>query len=517
MRNRTPTALPASKIRSPIQRTSSRDKSFFGGPGHRYHISNINVRTMMLALSLALIGFIVYARSGSDAMPAGTIPPSQTVRRVAQQAQQILDQQKEEARKAAQAHHEKDQANLQLADAAALAQKGVKPNPNVQYGKDGKLIVRDSDGDIITDDVLAKDIANGAVIDAPQLEDAELEVAEGENRWQNSETIPQWLKEYFDWHKQVTSTLSKPNWREHNYLVMTCLAGEVCGNVAHRLRPIMGMLRVAADTKRILFIHWDLPDRLEKFLHPPNRGGIDWIAPDFVMWKARRSPHVNSIPAILLQAQQEDRRVVNVMFNDNTFAEPYYDEHREDGEKAASEALKDTWDVLFKPSFILTERMTESLKIMGLEAGEYAAAHIDFELVPQTSDEQEELRLKVEHAMNCMSQLRPGGPFLVAAQTYDIAREAIVYGKQHNVKVHAKQISHDTSKVPSDLFTSFVEIELMAHARCIAFNRAGYGQLGYILGYDYTCRINYGETKDCKWTDPPPVPKEPEKVVAQKE
>jgi hypothetical protein len=477
MRNRTPTAVPVSKIQSPIQRKSS-DKSVFGH-GHGRHNSGVTVRTMMIAFSLGLVGFFFYSKSGIHDMPAGTIPPN--MRKVAPAAdQQIVD----------------------------------KKNPNVQVGKDGKLIVRDSDGDIVTDDMLAKDIANGNVIDAPKVEDEEADVVDGENRWQHSQTIPDWLKEYFEWHNQVAPTITEDNWQtEHNYLVMTCLGGEVCGNVAHRLRPIMGMLRVTADSKRILYIHWDMPDRLETFLHPPKRGGIDWIIPQYIMWKVRKSHQQKDINSIHKQAFQDDRRVVTVMFNDDTFAEPYYNDRRKDGEKAASEALKDTWDVLFRPSFLLTERINESLRLMGLQAGEYATAHIDYETEPKDDAEQEQLRLKVEHAMNCMSQLRPGGPFLVAAQTYAIAREAIVYGKQHNVVVHSKQIAHDTSTVPKDLVLSFVEIMLMINSRCVAYNRGGYGQLGYLLGYNYNCRIKYSATQDCKWTNPPPASEESEEVV----
>jgi hypothetical protein len=477
MRNRTPTAVPVGKIQSPIQRKSS-DKSL-----HRHHTSScFPVRAMLIAFCLGLVGVYFYAKSGThNDMPAGTISPKM---RKGDQQQVLADMLVDEKKK-----------------------------PNVQIGKDGKLIVHDSDGDLVTDDVVAKDIANGNLVDKPEVEDVEADVVDGENRWQHSQTIPDWLKEYFEWHRQVTRTITEENWqKEHNYLVMTCLGGQTCGNVAHRLRPIMGMLRMAADTKRILYIHWDMPDRLEKYLHPPKRGGIDWIIPQFIIWKVRKTPHLSEINAIRNLAYQQDRRVINVMFNDDTFAEPYYNDRRKDGEKAASEALKDTWGVLFRPSFLLTERTTESLRLMGLQPGEYATAHIDYEAQPKDDAEQEELRLKVEHAMNCMSQLRPGGPFLVAAQTYAIAREAIVYGKQHNVVVHSKQIAHDTSTVPKDLVLSFVEIMLMINSRCVAYNRGGYGQLGYLLGYNYNCRIKYSDTQDCKWTDPLPASEEREKA-----
>jgi len=436
-------------------------------------------------------------------------------------------QMKAEAREAAQQQHEREQQFVELAHKKAILQ-AAEANPDMKVdihnippiaavamtppkmkingglkgakpGTKNNNAVKDGDGDAVTDDMLAKDIAAGHNVEIVEVEKEETDIAVGENRWDHAEHIPQWLKDYFRWHNEVTATLVKPNWRTQRYLVMTCLGGEVCGNVAHRLRPLMAMLRIAAESKRIFYIHWDLPDRLEKYLQPRQRGGISWQVPEFVMWKVRKSPQQDNIEVIRQQADQETRRVVNCMYNDDDFGESYYDSKLASGESSAQQAFHEVWDVLFKPTFMLEERLRESLHLMGLTPGGYAAVHIDYEDIPQSDAEREDLRLKVENAMNCMSNLRPGGPFLVAAQTYAIAREAIVYGKHHGVHIHAKQIAHDTSTVPTDLFTSFVEIMLMSDAKCVAFNRNGYGQLGYILGWDFNCKFQYTDNK-CEWS-----------------
>ena len=386
------------------------------------------------------------------------------------------------------------------------AKKIKSNNNNNNNNNNGKQEpVRDRDGDIVDDDVLIQDIKAGHIVDAKHVELEETDITPGENRWDKSKTIPPWLKDYFKWHSEIVPTLTADNWNEYSYIVMTCLGGQTCGNVAHRLRPIMGMLRVAADHQRIFMMHWDMPNRLDDFLKPPRAGGIDWNVPEFFMWKVRASTIVNVIPTVLLQAPNpENHRVVNVMYNDDTFAEFHYNDNRKEGEVEAKQAFKDVFNVLFKPSAMLAERTKETLELMGLLPGEYAAAHIDYENLPRDDSERQQLRLKVENAMNCMSHLRPGGPFLVAAQTYAVAREAIEYGQQHGVNIQAKQIAHDTSQVPKDLYQAFVEILLMAKARCVAYNRGGYGQLGFILGYDYDCKINYGEHKgECEWKDPP--------------
>jgi hypothetical protein len=86
--------------------------------------------------------------------------------------------------------------NLQQAEVKELAQSRVNGSKNrsVETDKNGKLIVRDADGEIVQDDMMAKDIAAGNVLEAPKVEEPELSVVKGENRWQHSHTIPDWLK-----------------------------------------------------------------------------------------------------------------------------------------------------------------------------------------------------------------------------------------------------------------------------------------------------------------------------------
>lgn len=435
MRNRTPTQ-GSPRIRPPSS-GGYKDKAFIGD-------SNANLKNMIIAGLGCLVVIMFFMNGGNNnPVPAGTVSP---VRRAVETPDVVSDgnkaaqkaaaadikaQIKAEAKKAAQEEHDNHQQGIEEAHQKAMEQKGVKgaaPLNNNAGGVKGakKQVVRDKDGDIIQDDMLAKDILAGRDVDVKHDEaEEENDVPAGDDRWHQSDTIPKWLKDYFDWHKKTVAGLTKENWRDQRYLAMTCLGGEICGNVAHRLRPMMAMLRIAADSKRVFYIHWDLPDRLEKFLHPPAHGGINWTIPEFVMWKVRKSPHQNKLDAIVHQVSQDDRRVVNVMYNDDSFAEPYYNDRLKDGEVPASQAFHDVWNVLFKPSFMLTERIFESLRLMGLKPGEYATAHIDYEWVPRNDAEQEELRLKVENAMNCMSQLRPGGPFLVAAQTYAIAQKPL--------------------------------------------------------------------------------------------
>ena len=332
-----------------------------------------------------------------------------------------------------------------------------------------------------------------------------------DNRWETAKWIPEWAKDYFAWHRQSTRHRTRTNWKEYKYLVMTCFEGQICGNVAHRLRPIAGMIRLAYDTNRVLLIHWDSPDPLEKYLEPPAKGhGMDWRVPDYMLAEVReagtKQQQQTNIQQIVNTAADQDRIFVTTRYNDDLFAEPYYNDKLADNEVPVDKVFRDFWNVVFKPTFQLKERITEELEVdNGLKPGQYATVHIEYEQKPQTEDEKKKLRDKVENAMNCMSHLRPGGPFLVAAQNHEIAQEAVDYGEQHNVTIVAAQIAHDTSELPEDLFNSFVEIYFMANTRCVAYGRNGYGQLGYMLGFNHDCRVKYsGERAEkCEWQDAP--------------
>ena len=109
--------------------------------------------------------------------------------------------------------------------------------------------------------------------------------------------------EYFEWHKQerfrLVSSTEPDVWTKTPLLVMQCLKEEdsKCGGTADRTKPFLFLLREAYMTKRLMFIHWTLPARLEEFLVPPI-GGMNWRAPkqlqDMVNYETKYS-HETSV------------------------------------------------------------------------------------------------------------------------------------------------------------------------------------------------------------------------------
>jgi hypothetical protein len=90
--------------------------------------------------------------------------------------------------------------------------------------------------------------------------------------WTNSTIIPNWMKEYFDWHEhQRQQILTPTKYTEMNYLIMQCTFNHaICGGTSDRLKGIPTLLRYAARTNRFLLIHWERPWPLEEFLLPPK-------------------------------------------------------------------------------------------------------------------------------------------------------------------------------------------------------------------------------------------------------
>ncbi|CAB9500557.1 expressed unknown protein [Seminavis robusta] len=328
----------------------------------------------------------------------------------------------------------------------------------------------------------------------------------GGTRWEHATTLPPWMKDYFSWHEIRRGFLSETNWKQQKYLIMTCFADQTCGNVAHRLRPIPAMLRIAYDTKRLLLINWGdrEKEQLEDYVEPPHHGGMNWTVPPYMMDTLKQVPQFQKVELIAQQADNAETLMVATMVQDEWYGEPYYNSKLEGTEEPADRVFHDVYNVLFKPTFTLQERIQETHHTMGLPPGGYATIHIDYKDKPLTAAAKQALKEKVENAMNCGSNLHPGGPYLVAAETFAIAKEAVKYAKKKNVVVAARQIAHDSKFLPKDFFVSWLEFYFMANTRCIAYSgETSYGQFGYMMGYDYNCRIQYegyNARNKCNWT-----------------
>jgi hypothetical protein len=209
----------------------------------------------------------------------------------------------------------------------------------------------------------------------------------------------------------------------------------------------------------------------------------------------------------------------------------WYDRHLNEGETAFNDLFHDVWRVFFTPAPPVAVRIKEFMDDRGLVPGKYASAHIRaLSAVDQSSAEQE-VKSWTTNAVNCASTLRPGKPIFVASDSKLSSEFAVEYGVSQNGKVlthpnHPDQPSHldkgedevtnnttggiqIAQKYPPDAYyDTFIDVYLLAFAKCVFTSNGGFGHWALLIGGDHTCTIRQKQTpkgieNPCNWTEAP--------------
>ncbi|CAB9510304.1 expressed unknown protein [Seminavis robusta] len=332
--------------------------------------------------------------------------------------------------------------------------------------------------------------------------------------------LPAWMQDYATWHEETRARLNETNWNllPNRYLVMVARRGERAGGLTDRLKPLPFFLKVAARTNRILLIYWNKPFALEHYLLPPQ-GGLDWRVPhymvDAVLAKPARGRKQDIVR--LANATGAGMQVMICEMQASDYGQEWYDENPLNGDEqqhARLQMFRHMWHWVFTPAPPVAERVKDNFDKLGIRPGEYASAHIRAVYAVKERSEKDMTR-RTHHAMNCISMLRPGGPFFVASDTAFAVKAAMEYGRSKNVTVVAttnngayqKQPLHldmydvsDPSLVPEDFYDAFVDLYLLGSTRCVAHGQGSFGHWGYLLGYNSTCEIRHHRGPKCFWT-----------------
>jgi hypothetical protein len=359
------------------------------------------------------------------------------------------------------------------------------------------------------------------------------------NLWDGSTRLPQWMKDYFAFHRETQRQLSLDTWNSSDvrYLIVECMENaEHCGGTADRLRPIPFYVRLAAETQRLLFLSWDKPKPLEAFLLPPV-GGMDWRLPSWLHdEQLGRQTTFQAINKLIPAAQDENRIIVQARLQAHDHGSHYYNtqgESKGDGPDSFRQHYHDCWHVLFTPVPAIANLVADEMQKLHLIPGEFAVAHLralyGIELEQDGRDFELYIRPWAQNALNCLSSLRPGGPFLFSSDS-DLARIAAVeYGRARNTTVvarldapkplHLDLVSDWAVRNASDFYDAFVDLYLMSFGRCMSYNMGGYGKWAQLIsGQNVTCNIRHwtkgvnkasANKEGCNWTEPTSF--EPEK------
>lgn len=246
--------------------------------------------------------------------------------------------------------------------------------------------------------------------------------------WRASQVLPQWMKEYFQWHQDALRKIRDPNgnsWQNYSYMVVRCLEIDVkCGGGADRLMPLPFMLLLAHRTNRLLFFSWERPAALEEFLVPPP-DGLNWTWPPHPAigdpnnnFHFSNAPDIRTedvameylgigIPALSERKQSplDSRPVISVRYQSHNHGRVIYDVMRSNNETEAPfiEVFRDCWYSVFAPSPPVQKLIDWRMQQLRLKPNQYHAIHIRSRYNKQLRNDQ--IRRMAFNSVNCLEQI----------------------------------------------------------------------------------------------------------------
>ena len=324
--------------------------------------------------------------------------------------------------------------------------------------------------------------------------------------WEHSQTLPQWMKQYFEWHQHTHKWLLEHpdewNTTNLNYYVVECSEfWNKCGGTADRLSPLPLHIKLASDTQRLLLIYWTKPAPLEEFLLPPI-GGVDWRMPEWLVkhfWVDENYYPAPFEKRMIRNSRRKNLRWVRVKYQSHNHGSEYYNSQRSKQEPTFDAVVHDLWRVFFTPHSNIAQQIETQMHLSQLSPGRYVAAHLRALYQVQERDPAI-VQWWATNAVNCvtskLSSYNSGGPILFVSDTTLATETAAEYGRQHSLKVVHR--SHKTlplhlekANVTTDDLTlyydTFVDLYMMGMSQCVAYHMGGYGILGVRISYNSSC------------------------------
>jgi len=383
--------------------------------------------------------------------------------------------------------------------------------------------------------------------------------------YRKSKTLPQWMKDYFDWHREQTAAMNECNYQDYKFLILRCSRAErKCGGVADRLKSLPFFVAMAAYTKRVFLVRWERPTNLEEFLIPNE---INWSVPHWLPEKANyfgreKNQSESSNPALdftmantaKLLYRRKDMRNFQKCSIMESFVQDYYGgskyyhkiECQMDATKTCNETLpqelgdysgwsdyeriyRDLFYTIFQPSPPVRLLVQKKMLSENLIPRKFVAAH--YRAFYAIESEKHKLKnstleRKTRNAISCASSLesefqfqtgQPGMPIVFASDSRLATLEAKKMSHEHEYDNH-KIVVFDTEKEAlhldkrdqgnaADFYPSFVELLVMAEAECISIGIGGYGRFANIMSSNSKCYTRHDTIyikkmpRPCTWHD----------------
>jgi len=370
---------------------------------------------------------------------------------------------------------------------------------------------------------------------------------EPSTNYNQSTKLPQWMKEYFDWHREQTSKINRCNFRDYKYLTMKCTKdNKKCGGVADRLKSLPFIIATAAKYKRIFLIRWTRPAKLEEFLLPNE---INWAVPDWMYEElggflnttdTYRASGAKKVEKTLRRPSRRNTLFIESLIQDfYGGSSKYYlldcemDENKEADPKIVELSdfagwyeyeiiFRDLFYTLFQSSPPVAKLVRDKMMSSNLIPGKFSSCHYRaFYAVEHEKDKVELNRLtsKAENGLNCATFMQAGDPVYFASDS-DVAvqfarnmsestgRKIVTFDHKHEALHLDKMYQWKTDNI-ADFYATFVDLLIMAESKCMSHGLGGYGAFANLLSIDSTCVIrhdNFREAniEECDWYDTPP-------------
>jgi hypothetical protein len=308
----------------------------------------------------------------------------------------------------------------------------------------------------------------------------------------NLEGLPRWVKEYFEWHNQQVKKINKDNWSSFQYLIMQCIRGDAhCGGASDRLKPIPLLLLTAYKYKRIFLIWWTRPCPLEEFLMP---NAINWTIPWYIPVAdgTQNGKLVGKTDRVQMYASKTSISIIRTRLQSYDGGSIVYERLTN---SSYDDIYHDIFRLLFIPAPPIANILRQELKESGLTPGEYAVAHYRA-FYARASRLPHTISVYAINAVNCASQLRPGGPIYFASDSLHALETVRNYSQQNDFRIitienqeplHLDKGENWSQRYPSDFYSIFVDLYLMGMGRCLSFGQGGFGRYGLLLSYNASC------------------------------
>jgi hypothetical protein len=330
--------------------------------------------------------------------------------------------------------------------------------------------------------------------------------------------LPKWLQDYIVWHRIQRRTLNESNWIEQKYFVRHCLVNEtMCAGASDRLRSVPLLLRMAALTNSLFFIIWERPSKLEEYLVPP-KDGIDWRLPAWLQERLDFSsacflPYeltfgtLTSLNCTMIKTQSD--------FGELGGANEYNRLKAAVSEQDFQKVYRSVWMLLFQPTMPIQQLISQRMQQLDMRPNQYNAIHIR----SLYSGRESQIIDLVQNATRCARSFPTDMPFYIATDSIITTREAMDYALHFTSMARSCQTStplhlnrgadflgyKDWATIYSkeQFYDTFVDLYLLANAKCRIIGRGSYGYLANLLSSNPACVLRYYNSTTKQYVFPP--------------